>query len=118
MTIRFTLPRATPSLNAQNSKSWRARHRDQKDWDWLVRAETARLVMQTRWEPMGRVGVAITRFGKRRLDRDNLWAGVKPLVDALRHCQLIQDDTDTDIDLTVEQAHGIPATVVELRRAS
>ncbi len=114
MTIRFTLPRVTKSLNIWQRMSWRARQREQRDWDWLVRAETAALTAQTHWEPRGRIAVSIERHGPRRLDTDNLWASVKPLVDALKHCGLIQDDTDTAIDLTVTQAHGIPSTVVTL----
>lgn len=51
----------------------------------------------------GRVVVIITRFGSRLLDRDNLYGGVKPLVDALRYDNLIPDDNDDSIELIVRQ---------------
>jgi hypothetical protein len=43
---------------------------------------------------------------KRALDRDNLWASVKPLVDALTFWCLIFDDSEKWIDLDCRQVIG------------
>lgn len=49
------------------------------------------------------IGVVITRCSTGHLDRDNLYAAVKPLVDALRYSGKIPGDTERDIDLFVFQ---------------
>jgi len=48
--------------------------------------------------------VVITSYRKRLLDKDNLYAGAKPLVDALEKAGLIWDDSPKWINLEVKQA--------------
>jgi len=48
--------------------------------------------------------VIITSYRKRLLDKDNLYAGTKPLVDALKKAGLIWDDSPKWINLEVKQA--------------
>ena len=50
-----------------------------------------------------RISVVITRRSIRLLDQDNLWGGVKPLVDQLRAITLIPEDNPTAIKLDVRQ---------------
>lgn len=52
---------------------------------------------------LGRARVRITRKSTGRLDRDNLWASVKSLLDGLQKAGLIIGDSETDIDLEVSQ---------------
>lgn len=47
--------------------------------------------------------VVITRCSTGTLDRDNLWGGVKALVDALRYSGRIPDDSEQHIELFVFQ---------------
>lgn len=49
------------------------------------------------------LGVIITRCASRNLDRENVWGGVKCIVDALRYAGYIPDDTEDDIELFVFQ---------------
>jgi len=117
--LGFTIQRPTPSLNRWQRLHWRARQRARVEWIWLVREQVA----LRRWEPCTdcRTAVSITRYSpgnavtSRLLDRDNLWGGVKVLVDALVVCELIPDDDDDAIVLTVGQARsGTAATTVHL----
>ena len=53
----------------------------------------------------------------RRLDRDNAWAGLKPLLDALVHQGLLVDDSDrhAEVYLLQEEARrGESGTVVTI----
>lgn len=49
------------------------------------------------------IAVRIIRCSTRKLDKDNLYGGVKYLVDALRYAGLIPQDTPDAIDLDVTQ---------------
>jgi Holliday junction resolvase RusA-like endonuclease len=51
----------------------------------------------------GRTVVLITRWSPKRLDCDNLYGGVKALVDALRYSGKISDDDERSILLLVQQ---------------
>jgi hypothetical protein len=47
--------------------------------------------------------VRITRRSRRMLDRDNLWASAKIIIDQLRATAIITDDDEESIRLEVEQ---------------
>ena len=58
----------------------------------------------------------ITSYRKRLLDKDNLYGGVKPLVDVLVKFELLKDDNPDICDLKVGQMKSKhPKTVIELR---
>lgn len=50
-----------------------------------------------------RITLRIIRCGARLLDRDNLYASPKQLIDCLRDAKLIPDDDEASIELIVEQ---------------
>lgn len=50
-----------------------------------------------------RIIVSIIMRRVRLLDTDNLYGSAKPLIDCLRTCSLIPDDTEKEIDLKVTQ---------------
>lgn len=50
-----------------------------------------------------RARVSIVMFRVRLLDPDNAYGSAKPLIDCLRTCGLIPDDTEAAIDLQVSQ---------------
>lgn len=50
-----------------------------------------------------RARVCIVMFRVRLLDPDNAYGSAKPLIDCLRTCGLISDDSEKEIDLQVSQ---------------
>jgi hypothetical protein len=50
-----------------------------------------------------RARVSIVMFRVRLLDPDNAYGSAKPLIDCLRTCNLISDDSEKEIELTVTQ---------------
>jgi len=50
-----------------------------------------------------RVFVVIAQFRTRKLDRDNLYGSVKELVDGLVASEIIQGDSEEEIELLVTQ---------------
>jgi hypothetical protein len=113
--IELTIPEPTPSLNPMLRQFWSLRHKDQKRWRWLVRA--ARL--EAKYHPVApiqKARVTITRHGKRILDKDNLYGGVKGLVDLLVKEGIIAGDTPDHIELVTRQQvvkkPDLPKTVV------
>ena len=58
----------------------------------------------------------ITSYRKRLLDKDNLYGGVKPLVDVIVKYGILIDDNPSVCDLKVGQEKSrTPKTVIELR---
>lgn len=116
--IELKIPEPTPSLNPMLRQFWAKRVEDQKRWRWLVRA--ARLNARVHLEkPLLKARVTITRHGKRILDRDNLYGGVKGLVDILVKEGLIAGDTPDHIQLEVHQhVTKNPRTVVQIEEAA
>lgn len=92
-----------------------------EDGSWSLAAPLVAKIHSTRAEPkpiqalvesestkidgMAKPYVRITRFSTGRLDRDNLWASVKSLVDGLQQSGLIHGDSENEIDLQVAQEH-------------
>jgi hypothetical protein len=50
-----------------------------------------------------RISVSIVMFRVRLLDPDNAYGSAKPLIDCLRKVDLIPDDSEKEIDLSVTQ---------------
>lgn len=81
MTWTLTIPEVPPSGNVQRRLHW-ARYKDLLErWYWLIRTARGFGAVPP---PSGRRRLTITRHGARALDRDNLWASMKPVVDVLR----------------------------------
>jgi len=82
-------------------------------------APTLEQTVQGETKSAGRPVVRFIFHRQKLLDRDNAFAGVKDLLDGLRHASLIQGDTESEIDLQVEQvkvAHRKEQkTVVEIK---
>jgi hypothetical protein len=78
--IRFTIPYATPSLNATLRMHWSEKAR--------IRKALAREIWaQVREIPAyPRAVITITRHGARTLDNDNFYGGCKALLDVLKPC--------------------------------
>lgn len=129
MTLTLTVLRATPSLNAFSNpgRSSRWRYADlRKRWrlaltDALLEARSAERV-PLRWPrpPRAHVTVHVTRYrtaGRAPLDIDNLYGGLKPVLDAMKWHDLIDDDNPAAITVTADQdisPDRAPRTVIRL----
>jgi hypothetical protein len=129
VTLTLTVLRATPSLNAFSNPGWTARFRYsdlRKRWrlaltDALLEARSAdRVPLPWPRPPHEHVTVHITRYrtpGRAPLDVDNLYGGLKPVLDALKWHELIDDDNPSATTVTAEQdvsPDRAPRTVIRL----
>lgn len=118
--IELCIPEATPSLNTTNRLHWTARRRLRAHWRRLVWVAlvTAGGAQWSRVAPSYAL-VRIERFGKRVLDRDNLYGGCKTLIDALKDFHLILDDSPDHIHLdVVGLIHRTPSTRIRITEQS
>lgn len=119
----LVLPVIMPSLNKQLRMHWAKRQRLNKNIAWHLRSVMGREEIAHR-DRIAHVTIKVfsnapkTAGGRaRRLDRDNLFGGQKPLVDALRHCGIIKNDTDLWLDLGVVESRdpvSEPRTEIEI----
>lgn len=107
------IPWATPSLNEVANRRSRFAYRATRA-RWMKRVSDAWLDAKAEWgrgravwprPPHGRVRVTVERFGRTEhaLDADNMMGGLKPVLDALRALQLVDDDRHAAIDLVALQ---------------
>jgi hypothetical protein len=61
-----------------------------------------------------RCELLIISYRRRVLDKDNLYGGVKPIVDAIRDLDLIVDDSPQWLDLTVDQERTAELTCTSI----
>lgn len=114
MTLTLHVYRATPSLNEfhnlRRSQQWKYRSLRRT---WLHEVGVALLQARAHYlrplpwprPPKARVRIEVTRFAPAHhwLDPDNLVGGLKPVLDALKAHQVIDDDTAGAIDLQAAQ---------------
>ena len=109
--IAFTLPFATESLNVTLTKHWARRSGDKRDMaqEVMVAIGGPRHYPRPPWR---HVAVSICRYSRGTLDQDNLYASVKPILDALcassathpHGLGIIEDDRPDLLTLEVTQA--------------
>lgn len=125
-TLEFILPFALESLNVRDRKHWSKRSKDKHAMSMEVMAAIGgpRHFPRPPWE---RVRVTVVRCSSGRLDKDNLWASAKQLLDSLcvaspRHpggLSIIVDDSDDRLDLVMKQSSAAPgkgSTIVRIER--
>lgn len=54
------------------------------------------------------VTITGTRWGKQDLDPDNLIGSLKPVIDALVWCQVLEDDTEKQVSIGVLKQRKLP----------
>jgi len=111
--IEIIIPRIVPTLNRLLRMHWSARRSIQREWNdalWVERLQRQKLAI---W-PLSKAWVHVYRQGPKKLDIDNLHGAAKIVVDALKHAQIIQDDSPDHIELVVSQALGSPQTIIRL----
>jgi len=107
--ITLEIPRIPISPNYIRGKHWRVRHRESKLWN----EEVYYAVHQARVHrdaPYQKAKVVIERRSRGELDKDNLYACVKPVIDALRYAHVLVDDSPDHLELEVTQTrhHKLP----------
>jgi hypothetical protein len=106
MMLRLTIPDIPPGPNGRRGLfrlHWAARRRLFESWAWLV---TTALHRRPDAALKKRVSVSIHQVRRRALDRDNLYASCKPVLDALVTNRLIFDDSERWVELTATQEVG------------
>jgi hypothetical protein len=102
--VTFSIPRITQSLNKHLRLHWRERHKLKDTWGWEVKVATFdHDIPPAKTLEFRRVKIASYRNSF--LDPDNLYGGVKILVDRLVEQGLLYDDRQSCLDLTVTQEH-------------
>lgn len=110
--IEFLIDEPTPSLNEMLRKHWTADRKLKTHWLRLVWVGVNGQVPPM---PLKRALITITRVSPRVLDPDNVC--VKHLIDGLRSCGVLVDDTPEHITLTVRQEKGKAGTRVQIEAA-
>jgi Holliday junction resolvase RusA-like endonuclease len=103
--MRLTLPDIPRGMNGSNGllrMGWRARSKYNHYWIQLVRSQ----IDMTHKTPRTRQTVFISQMRRKAMDRDNLYASCKPILDALVHWKLIKDDSEKYIELIPTQVIG------------
>ena len=117
MSYTITIPDVPPSLNKVLRMHWATKRRLSGRWQSLVWA----MIPQrgNRWEQRKK-RMVLTLHHSRLYDKDNAYGACKVVVDAMRHCGFIVNDTEEWLDLSVEQAkcpHKKRHTVIEIGEA-
>ena len=107
--MKLTIPRIPPSPNGTSGYlrlHWASRRKDKATWkaeiELALRSSGPAMLELARTK----VRVTVHQVRGRKLDRDNLWASVKNIVDAIVLCGLAVDDDDRWMDLHVTQETG------------
>ena len=127
--IRIEIPRVPPSPNEKKYRHFRAKRRLLHLWmeEFSVCAPRGLPkdpafpdhpdMLRRFLPPEGKQIVRIHQLRKRELDKDNLYASVTPLANALRYVGLILDDSPQHIDLRATQGKCgrlRPSTTIEI----
>lgn len=73
---------------------WRIRSGEARKWKKLVWATIANKRPK---EPLAKALVTLTRYSSMEPDRDGLRGSFKPILDALVHCGVIEDDKPSNV---------------------
>lgn len=123
----IVVPRATPSVNEWHGRHWSRYHKRRKVWmDEFGLAfghVTRRAAATLPAKPAGRRSVTVTRLmepGDRRFDLENLVAGCKPIIDALKRLGVLHNDSPRWLEHHAEQRHAeagepAPGTLITIR---
>ncbi len=78
------------SLNKKLRSHFRGNHAENKSWDLIIQCLCAGKKPR---RPIKRARLTLTRHAHRTLDYDGLVGSLKPVVDALVTCGVLEDDT-------------------------
>ena len=101
----LTIPMKVESRNVLDRKHWAVKRDSKKIWGLCVRNQM-RLKKIKKAYTGQKFELTIISYRKRMLDLDNLYGGVKQLLDACIDEELIWDDAPKYLNLKVEQHKG------------
>jgi hypothetical protein len=110
--MKLTIPAVPPSPNRVLGHHWKMKNGEKNKWILLIRSQ---ILPGRALEQRKRVKIVFVH--SRWYDQDNAYAAAKPLVDALKHWNLIWDDSAEWIDLMISQEtcpHKQRYTIIEL----
>lgn len=96
--MNWILDRLPMTNNRLLRSHWAVRKREKTAWGVLLRSQHP-----PPQQSEGKRRVEITVFRNRLQDKDNSYASVKPLVDALVHQGFLEDDRPALLDLQVRE---------------
>lgn len=105
--FKILIPMTTPSLNEWQRCHWKVRQDVKNDFTSAAIASLRSQFKGKEYEATGKRWIVVQRVGKKLLDTDNLYGGVKPLLDALKDLRVILDDNPDCLDLTVTQRQAL-----------
>ena len=129
MTLLLDLPITLPSLNASYGKrsGYHVVRKLKLELSIALAAaivnEVGRLYragepippcLQSPRVPIERARIHYVRYGKRKLDNDNLIGSAKPLLDALKRAGIILDDDAEHVSVTYAHERGEHRTLVSV----
>lgn len=113
--IELTIMEPTPGLNAFIYRHWRSYYHLKKDW--YTRLWIAALEAKCGKPRLPKAKVTIERYSRGTLDEDNFRGGLKPVIDGLKSCGLIEDDSHDHITVDASQHRGRPyRTVIRIEQ--
>lgn len=112
--IRLTLSSVPPSLNKYLRMHWAVKRQLRTNYQWEL--TTAFMATKDAIPEGVKIHVIITIYHPRLFDPDNLYGACKPLIDAMRDCHFIKQDSPKWLRLKVEQVRekDNPRTEIEL----
>jgi len=115
----FEIPRLTPSNNVLLRMHHMDRAKLNNTWHWEVKAAINDFEHSRGEIPVSgkdKRGVKIVSYRKQKMDTDNFYGGLKPILDALVCHYLIWDDGPKFIELKAEIRIDLdnPRTVIEI----
>ena len=109
--MQYIIPCVPVSGNRLERMHWAVRHKYNIDWAWRVKVAGFETITP---QPIKRT-VNIHQVRRRKLDKDNLYFSVKPIVDALKNMGVLWDDCEEYANLNVTQETGKPVrTLIEV----
>lgn len=90
-----------PSANELNIMHWATRYRMKEKLGWTLRSALNKIPPIPK--ATAKRKLTLIRLGKRSLDKDNLYAGAKMLMDCIKGLKLLVDDDPDWVDLHVDQ---------------
>ena len=125
--IRINIPRVPPSPNEKKYRHFRAKKELRELWEVELWVNAPKGIPKAHYElradkfipPEGKQIVRIHQLRKKELDKDNLYASVTPVINAMRFVGLILDDSPQHIELKATQGKCgrlRPSTVIEIER--
>lgn len=96
----FTVNEATPSANAHYKQHWTAAYKTKQRWAVLLLRATIELNIP---KAQSKRLLQVIRYSTRQLDIDNLYGGLKGVLDNLVKFGIIKDDKPSMLNLVASQ---------------